>query len=90
MRVVARQLAKRRWAQTAAGVTCLVGAETPETPRIVVLKIPEKKPKTVARRQGSLRMIDVRSGSLGHTLPALQPPSPATILGNWPVTSRAG
>lgn len=29
-------------------------------------------------------MMDVCSGSLGHTLPALQPPTPAAILGNWP------
>lgn len=32
----------------------------------------------------SLWMMGVRSGSLGHTLPALQPPTPAAILGNWP------
>lgn len=29
-------------------------------------------------------MIGVLSGSLGQTLPALQPPTPAAILGNWP------
>lgn len=43
-----------------------------------------------AAEPSRLQMIGVLSGSLGHSLP---PPSslrlPATILGNWPVTSRA-
>lgn len=50
---------------------------------------PTKQIPTAAE-PSCLQMIDVPSASLGHTVfPAQLPPTPATILGNWPVTSRA-